>query len=95
MSKYVFDSPKKTGSPMTDIRDIVYKVRDNSKVPELTFHWLRNLAVTALSQKKVSLVDLSAMLGHTDINTLQKYLSIERESASARTVEASERLLND
>ncbi len=92
---YIFDSPKKPGTHMTDIRDIVYGARDKAGIPELTYHWMRNLAVTALSQQGVSTVDLSAMLGHTDLNTLQKYLSIERESSTQRTAEAAMNFLKE
>lgn len=95
VSKYLFDSPKIPGQPMSDIRDIVYKVRKSTKIDEFGFHWMRNLAVTALSQQGVATVDLSAMLGHTDLNTLQKYLSIERKSSTERTAAASKRLLNE
>ena len=91
---YVFESPKKPGQPMTDIRDIVYKVRNATGIEEFGYHWMRNLAVTALSQMGVSTIDLSAMLGHTDLNTLQKYLSLEREASTQRTNDATQRLLN-
>ncbi len=94
VSKYLFESPKIAGQPLTDIRDIVYKVRDKTGIKEFTYHYMRNLSVTALSQIGISTVDLSAMLGHTDINTLNKYLSIERTKSTKRTVEASLRLLD-
>ncbi len=92
---YIFESPKDSTKRMTDIRKPVAKIRERSGIKEFGYHWMRNLAVTALSQKKVSTVDLSAMLGHTDLNTLRKYLSFEREESTQRTTAAAMDFLKD
>ena len=69
-------------------------IRAISGIEEYTYHWMRNLAVSALSASGVPTVELSAMLGHSDINTLNKYLSLQRSSATANTANASQRLLS-
>ncbi len=69
-------------------------IRLISGIDEFTFHWMRNLSVSALSASGVPTVELSAMLGHSDINTLNKYLSLQRASATANTADASQRLLS-
>ena len=69
-------------------------IRIISGLDEFTFHWLRNLSVSALSANGVATADLSAMLGHSDINTLNKYLSLQRASATANTADASLKLLS-
>ena len=69
-------------------------IRIVSGLQEFTFHWMRNLAVSALSESGVATADLSAMLGHTDINTLNKYLSLQRSSATANTSSMSQKLLS-
>ncbi len=91
---YIFESPKKAGSPMVDIRDIVGAVREGCGLEEFGFHWMRNLAVSALYQAGVSTSeDLSGMLGHNDLNTLKKYLTDDKEKATQRTTAAAARLL--
>jgi len=79
------------------IREVIrhYKsIRIISGINEFTYHWMRNLSVSALSATGVPTVELSAMLGHSDINTLNKYLSLQRTTATANTATASQRLLS-
>lgn len=61
------------------------KIRELSGVEEFSFHWMRNLAVSAMAAKGVSATDLSAMLGHMDAYTLKKYLSLQRVESTSRT----------
>ncbi len=70
-----------------------WKIRALTDIPEFTFHWMRNLSVSALSAMGVEVTHLSAMLGHTDSGTIRKYLSLQREASTAVTNEASQRLL--
>ena len=95
VSEWVFDSPKIAGQHVTDMRDVVAKVRAVAGIEGLTYHWLRNLAVTALFEMGVALGDLSSMLGHTDFTTLKKYLTQGRKEGTSRTNAVSERFLND
>ncbi len=70
------------------------KIRNLTGIQEFTFHWMRNLSVSALSSMGVEITHLSAMLGHTDSGTIRKYLSLQREASTAVTNEASQRLLS-
>jgi len=70
------------------------KIRKITGINEFTFHWMRNLAVSALSSMGVEITHLSAMLGHTDSGTIRKYLSLQREASTAVTNEASQKLLS-
>ncbi len=70
------------------------KIRKITGIEEFTFHWMRNLSVSALASMGVSITDLSAQLGHTDDATIRKYLSLQREESTARTNEASQKLLS-
>ena len=74
-------------------KDHYPKIRLVSGIEEFTFHWMRNLAVSALSSMGADLTHLTAMLGHTDGSTLKKYLSLQREASTAVTNELSARLL--
>ncbi len=69
------------------------KIRKATGIDEFTFHWMRNLSVSALSSMGVEITHLSAMLGHTDSGTIRKYLSLQREASTAVTNEASKKLL--
>jgi len=91
-SAYIFASNRDPLRPISEIREHVSKVRAVT-VPEYSFHWMRNLAVSALSSMGVESIYLSAMLGHTDTNTVKQYLSLQRESSSKYVLDASERLL--
>ena len=70
------------------------KISKVSGVEGFTFHWMRNLAVSALAAKGVDATHLSAMLGHTDTNTLKQYLSLQRNAATAITNQVSVKLLD-
>jgi site-specific recombinase XerD len=69
------------------------KIRELTGVEEFTFHWMRNLAVSALSSMGIESTHLSAMLGHTDAGTLRRYLSLQREQSTSATLQASQILL--
>ena len=74
-------------------KDHYPKIRLVSGIEEFTFHWMRNLSVSALSAMGASLGDLTALLGHNDSSTLKKYLSLQRETATRNTNDISEKLL--
>lgn len=92
-SSYIFASERDPSKPISEIREHVEKVRA-ATVPEYNFHWMRNLSVSALSSMGVEAIHLSAMLGHTDTATVKQYLSLQRESSSVHTLDASKRLLD-
>ena len=71
------------------------KIRLITGIEEFSFHWMRNLAVSALSSIGAGLTHLTAMLGHTDSSTLKKYLSLQREASTTVTNELSTRLLSE
>ncbi len=58
------------------------KIRLITGIEEFSFHWMRNLSVSALSSMGASLTDLTAMLGHQDSGTLKKYLSLQRDAST-------------
>ena len=70
------------------------KIREMSGVEEFNFHWMRNLAVSALSAMGVSSTDMSALLGHLDAHTLKKYLSLQRAESTSRIYEVTKTLLD-
>jgi len=75
------------------VKDHYPKVRLLSGIDDFSFHWMRNLAVSALSAMGASLGDLTALLGHNDSGTLKKYLSLQREVSTRNTNKLSNKLL--
>ena len=71
------------------------KIRLLSGIEEFSFHWMRNLAVSALSSQGASLTDLTAMLGHQDSSTLKKYLSLQRDENTKRTDAIAQQILSN
>jgi len=70
------------------------KIRLITGLEEYSYHWMRNLAVSALSSTGASLTDLTAMLGHQDSTTLKKYLSLQRDESTKRTNVLSSQILS-
>lgn len=68
-------------------------IRKVSGIPEFTFHWMRNLSVSALASQGVDVTHLSAMLGHNDAGTLKKYLSLQRTASTNVTNDVTAKLL--
>jgi integrase len=87
----VFKSPR--GGQYTEIRDHIYAIRNDTGIEEFGFHWMRNLAVSALSSQGVDAIHLSALLGHTDTHTVKQYLSLQRKESSGMVQEVSRTLL--
>ena len=75
-------------------KDHYPKIRLVTGLDEFTFHWMRNLTVSALSAQGVEATHLSAILGHTDTATVKQYLSLQRETSSAHTLDVSRKLLS-
>ena len=75
------------------ISDAVKKIRVASGVKEFTFHYMRNLCVSALSAQGVEAITLSGLLGHTSTATVKQYLDLQREEASAKALDVSKRIL--
>lgn len=80
--------------PFKSLNKEYKKIREATAIPEFTAHWMRNLSVSALASMGVEITHLSAMLGHTDSNTIRKYLSLQREESTAVTNKASKQLLS-
>ncbi len=80
-SGLVFTSPI-TGGKMVNLARQVDKIREASGVKEWSLHYSRNIIVSALCERGVDAVYLSGILGHTDINTINKYLSQNTLKAS-------------
>lgn len=70
----VFKSPI-TGKALTGIDRQMQHLKTYTGVDNLTLHYMRNILVSALAEQSTEAVTLSGILGHKDINTINKYLS--------------------
>jgi len=70
----VFKSPV-TGKKLSNIERQVKKIRKRTGIKEFSFHYMRNVLVSAMAEHGLDTPYLSGILGHTDINTINKYLT--------------------
>ena len=93
-SEWVFSSNRDPAKRMVRLSQYYEEVGEKSGIEGFHFHLMRNILVSALAGKDgVDVADLSSLLGHTDTNTLRKYLSLQREQASRKASEAITRML--
>ncbi|MCK5535573.1 MAG: tyrosine-type recombinase/integrase, partial [Bacteroidales bacterium] len=71
----VFKSPIKRNKPLTGIDRPMRNLKKYIGIDSLTLHYMRNILVSTLAEQGTEAVTLSGILGHKDINTINKYLS--------------------
>ncbi len=87
-SEFIFASNRDPSSPMVRLSQYYDEIRESSGLSDFTFHWMRNLLVSTLANRGVAVADLSAILGHQDTGTINKYLSLQRDTAGKRANDA-------
>ncbi len=87
-SEFIFASNRDPSSPMVRLSQYYEEIRESSGLSDFTFHWMRNLLVSTLANRGVAVADLSAILGHQDTGTINKYLSLQRDTAGMRANDA-------
>lgn len=73
---YVFESPIDPTQHIQNIQGQVNKLKKALNNPSFGIHYLRNVVVSAMAEQGVNSTFLSGALGHSDLNTVNKYLSI-------------------
>ncbi len=68
------------------------KIRKDSGIEDFTFHYMRNILVSAFADS-MTVPQLSALLGHQDVTTVNQYLSLPRAGATLKAVDVSKKLL--
>ena len=71
----VFKSPINPNKPLTGIDRPMRNLKMHIGIDNLTLHYMRNILVSTLAEQGTEAVTLSGILGHKDINTINKYLS--------------------
>jgi integrase len=81
-NNYVFESPTDPTMHIQNIETQVNKLKKYLKKPEFGIHYLRNIVVSAMAEQGVDSTFLSGALGHSDLNTIKKYVSIPYKKGS-------------
>ena len=92
-SEWVFSSNRDPRKHMVRLTQYYPIIAEKTGIEGFHFHMMRNILVSALAGRGVDVADLSALLGHTDTATLKKYLSLQREQASRKAINAMTGLL--
>jgi len=71
----VFPSPI-NGGVITNIDRQMRNLKKHTRVENLSLHYMRNILVSMLAEQQTEAIVLSGILGHKDVNTINKYLSI-------------------
>ena len=88
----IFKSPK-TGKYLSTPKRQLAKIKAIANIPELTMHYFRHILVSAMGEVGVASSILSASLGHTDLDTVNKfYLSENHKNASKIANETIEKI---
>jgi len=89
----VFKSPI-TGKAIVNIDRQMRKLREHIGIDNLTLHYMRNILVSALAEQSTEAVTLSGILGHKDINTINKYLSNSTMKSGLKGLETIDTILD-
>jgi len=79
---YVFESPTNSVKYIQNIQAQTYKLKKILNNPDFGIHYLRNVVVSAMAEQGVNATFLSGALGHSDLTTMKKYVSIPYQEGS-------------
>ncbi|WP_366517902.1 tyrosine-type recombinase/integrase [uncultured Arcobacter sp.] len=79
---YVFESPTNNKIYIQNIQAQTRKLKKALNNPNFGIHYLRNVVVSAMAEQGINATYLSGALGHSDLNTIKKYLSIPYKKGS-------------
>jgi len=71
----VFPSPI-NGGVISNVDRQMRHLKKHTGIDNLSLHYMRNILVSMLSEQHTEAIVLSGILGHKDVNTINKYLSI-------------------
>jgi len=72
----------------------IFENLELEKFDKLSPHYMRNILVSALAEQHTEAITLSAILGHKDVNTINKYLSINHYKGSQEGVKKIDNILD-
>lgn len=89
---WVFES-KRTGTHLIDIKKSTAKLKKKLNDSHFGIHYLRNVIVSTMAEQGLDSIYLSGALGHNDVNTINKYLTLNYVRGSELAGNIMERLV--
>ena len=89
----VFQSPV-TGGVIKNIDRQMRHLKEYTGISNLSFHYMRNILVSMLAEQNTEAITLSGILGHKDVNTINKYLSINHYKSGAEGLKTIDNILD-
>jgi len=72
----------------------IFEHLELEKFDKLSPHYMRNILVSMLAEQNTEAITLSAILGHKDVNTINKYLSINHFKGSQEDIKRIDNILD-
>ena len=91
---YVFESPTHSGKALSDVSRQMSNLKKFIGIDDLTLHYMRNILVSALAENSTEAITLSGLLGHKDINTINKYLSNSTMKSGLKGLEVIDTIIS-
>lgn len=89
----VFPSPT-TGKPIVNIDRQMRHLKEHTGIDNLSLHYMRNILVSMLAEHQTEAITLSGILGHKDVNTINKYLSINHFKSGAEGLKTIDKIID-
>lgn len=91
----VIFKPHRGGETIHTPRKQLAKLKADTNIDELTMHYFRHILVTAMGEQGTSATIMSASLGHTNTETVDRsYRTINHRKASAKANEEMEHIID-
>jgi len=89
----VFPSPI-TGGVISNIDRQMRNLKKYIGVDNLSLHYMRNILVSSLAERGIEGIVLSGILGHKDVNTINKYLSINHYKSGTEGLKMIDKIID-
>ena len=89
----VFPSPI-NGGVISNIDRQMRNLKKHIGVDNLSLHYMRNILVSSLAERGIEGIVLSGILGHKDVNTINKYLSINHYKSGTEGLKMIDNILD-
>lgn len=89
----VFPSPV-NGKVITNVDRQMRHLKKHTGIDILSLHYMRNILVSMLAERGVEAIALSGILGQKDVNTINKYLSINHYGSGKKGLSVINNILD-
>jgi len=89
----VFPSPT-TGKTIQNIDRQMRHLKAHTGIDNLSLHYMRNILVSMLAEQQIEAITMSGILGHKDVNTINKYLSINHFKSGTEGLKTIDKIID-